>query len=233
MPVSPPQISSRFIVEGDRAAVCDIETDDGECNLGACPCEVSQWSEWAGCDCPVVTTQTRSRTVILEGPGCPSLDATSSCNCPPVHCAVSEWQRACTEERIRFVVQAPLLGGNACPALTETLSVPCVITEPPTCTTDVLILLDESDSLQFDAESVVSEAIMFASGSWPANGRVAVASFSDQPRLLVPFTDSQADVVTALRDWAPLGGNTSVRFPSHRFYALIVSVNKQPLPFST
>ena len=101
----------------------------------AVDCVMSSYGSWGTCSKTCGGGfQSRTRTIVTPGKNggasCPCTTETQQCNTQacPVDCKVSDWScfgscsATCgggTQTRSRVVIQAPLNGGAACPALTD------------------------------------------------------------------------------------------------------------------
>jgi hypothetical protein len=114
---------------------CNVACGSGEiCNNGSCDasqCQVSNWSAFSACSQACGGgMRTRTRSVVVNGPNCPSLIETEVCNTQPcaVDCEMSAWgdysdcSQVCgggTQTRTRSITQAPQFGGAACGSTME------------------------------------------------------------------------------------------------------------------
>jgi hypothetical protein len=131
---------------------CPALTQTGDCNVEACPqnCEVGAWTGYSECTATCGGgTQQRTRPVTQQplngGQACPTLNQNRVCNedpCP-VDCAVYEWSLdgvcsvTCgggTQARVRTITTQAASGGQACPALTD--SIAC---NPDPCPVDCVV----------------------------------------------------------------------------------------------
>jgi hypothetical protein len=127
-----------------------------DCNQGLCPiiCEVSEWSDWDGCDAECGPGhQRRTRTIIVEpqlgAPDCPELTDDRECEIKPCPkpCEVSEWSdwgscldisgqpKTCgpgsSRTRTRTVITDSQFGAPPCPELVDT-----EVCDLPVCSQD-------------------------------------------------------------------------------------------------